>query len=76
MEAEAIISKEDDNNFIVLKGLEGNSPASERTFGQELVAPYLDTLIIFWWAVWGLMLVTLVIKYLIMPFIRKKIHNN
>jgi hypothetical protein len=55
---------ESDAPLLVLKGLEGNDPVSLNAL-QLLVQPYVPALVVMLWAVWSMVLVLILLKYLV-----------
>jgi len=60
-----------EDNLIILEGLEGNPPTTLNAT-QEALVPYLDSVVFFWWTVWFLVLGIVFIKNIIIPFLYKK----
>ncbi len=56
--------------LIVLKGLEGNPPAS-LTLLQSKMLPYEQYIEVLWWSLWLATLAFVVVQYLILPLIQK-----
>jgi len=50
-----------EQQFIVLKGLEGNAP-THLSAVQQFLVPYMDVLTLFWIAVWGMTAIFLLVQ--------------
>lgn len=65
----------EEKNLLVLEGLEGNPPAYTLTKGQQLISPFVDELVVFWWITWFVVLGFVFIKYIGIP-LYKKVTNS
>lgn len=58
--------------LIVLKGLEGNPPASERSSIQQVLAPHVDLLVVFWWGAWFSVLSLMLFRTFVLPLLKRE----
>ena len=57
--------------YIVLDGLDASSTIALHPL-QKLIAPHVSEFVVLWWGIWILVLIYLVGKHLLWPFIRSK----
>jgi len=60
-----------EHTLIILEELEGNPPA-ELNKVQHVIEPYSDAIGVVWWLLWFFVLMFVVVKYLLVPLIRKR----
>lgn len=59
-----------EKNFIVIPGLEGNDPASLTPL-QQAIQPYALGFEAFYWALWGVTLLYVAGRYVVIPFFKQ-----
>ena len=60
----------EENNLIIMQGLEGNQPAVLSPV-QEAIVPFIPTITIFWWCVWFGALGYVAVQYIVKPLLKK-----